>query len=354
MNAFRSLTAANLRMSARNPMASFSLVGVLLLLLVGFKVVFGGQVAHTKVAVVDAAASAESAALVRDLRAANAFDVSVVSAAAARRMLDQGDVDMTIAIPNGLGDRDAAGRPMPAQLAVAYRAGSPGESSVPALRGVVEGFDETALGAVPPVTLAASPVHVQAAGAIDILLPGVIAFNIIGGALMVAPSIFANYKSSGVLRRLKATGIGPTTFLLAHAASTFLLGIVQTAAILVAAELLFGVHLDLPALVLLLLGGYLAFLAMGLAVSGWVRDAQRVSAVAQSISFPMIFLGLLSASLPADIAGVTRYLPVSFVTDGMQRLSAGGQIPAVGSDLAWLAGWSAVLLLAAGRVFRWD
>jgi len=45
---------------------------------------------------------------------------------------------------------------------------------------------------------------------------------------------------------------------------------------------------------------------------------------------------------------------VSYVTDGMQRLSAGGHVPAVGSDLAWLLGWAAVLLVAAGRVFRWD
>jgi hypothetical protein len=68
----------------------------------------------------------------------------------------------------------------------------------------------------------------------------------------------------------------------------------------------------------------------------------------------MLFLALLSAALPAGVASVTRYLPVSYVTDGMQRLSAGGQLPAVAPDLAWLLGWAAVLLVAAGRVFRWD
>ena len=354
MSAFRSLTAANLRMALRNPMASFSLVVVLLVLLVVFKVVFGSHTAPTKVAVVDAAHAADSATLLSDLRAAGTFDVTDTSAATASRMLDQGDVDMIITIPTGLGDRDAAGRPVPAQLAVTYRAGSSGEESLPALRGVVEGFDEAVLGAVPPVKVDAAPVHVQAAGPVDFLLPGVIAFNIIGGALMIAPGIFANYKSSGVLRRVKATGISPTVFVLAHAAATFLLGIAQTAIILVASELLFGIHLDLPSLVLLLLAGYLAFLAMGLAVSGWIRDAQRVTAVAQSIAFPMIFIGLLSASLPAGIASVTRYLPVSYVTDGMQRLSAGGQLPAVATDLAWLLGWAVVLLVAAGRAFRWE
>ena len=45
---------------------------------------------------------------------------------------------------------------------------------------------------------------------------------------------------------------------------------------------------------------------------------------------------------------------VSYVTDGMQKLSQGGGLGAVELDLVWLAGWAVVLLIAAGRVFRWD
>lgn len=354
MRAFRSLTVANLTMYVRNPIASFSLAAVLVLLLVLLKVVFSGQAPHTKVAVVDAAHSAESAALVKDLRAAGTLDVSEVPQAAAVRMLDRGDVDVTIAIPAELGRRDAAGGPVPVRLQLTYRAGTAGESSLPAVRGVVEDFDEVVLGEVPSVSVVATPVHARASSPIDFLLPGVVAFNIIGGALMVAAGVFAGYKSTGVLRRLKATGISPTVFVLSHATATFVLGVVQTAAILLAAELLFAVHLDPAALFLLVLLGYLVFLALGLAISGWIRDAQRATAVAQSVAFPMFFIALLSAALPAGVASVTRYLPVSYVTDGMQRLGAGGQLAAVGPDLAWLAGWAAVLLVAAGRVFRWD
>lgn len=354
MTAFRSLTAANLRMYVRNPVATFTLAAVLIALLVLVKVVFSGQGPHTKVAVVDASRSTESAALVSELRAAGTFDVSVASAPAARGMLDRGDVDMTVAIPADFARRDAAGRPLPVRLQVAYRAGTAGESGLPALRGVIEGFDEVVLGEVPTVSVSVSAVHTRATGAIDFLLPGVVAFNIIGSALMVAAGVFANYKSTGVLRRLKATGISPTTFVLSHAVASFVLGTVQTAAVLVAADLLFDVHLDLVALFLLLAVGYLVFLALGLAISGWIRDPQRATAVAQSVAFPLIFVALVSTVLPASVAAVTRYLPVSYVTDGMQRLSAGGQLPAVAADLAWLLGWAALLLLAAGRVFRWD
>jgi len=341
-------------MYVRNPVASFSLATALVLLLVLFRLVLSGQTPHTKVAVVDASRTAESAALAGDLRAAGTFDVTMASRAAAARMLDQGDVDMTLAIPADFARRDTAGRPVPVQLQVAYRAGTAGETSLPALRGVVEGYDEVTLGEVPSVSVSPTAVHAHSASAVDFLLAGVVAFNVIGGALMVAAGVFANYKSTGVLRRLKATGISPNVFVLSHAAATFVLGLVQTAVILVAAELLFGVHLDLVALFLLLVAGYLVFLAMGLAITGWIRDPQRATAVAQSAAFPMIFIGLSAGLLPAGVASVTRYLPVSYVTDGMQRLIDGGQVPAVGQDLAWLAGWAVVLLLAAGRVFRWD
>jgi len=160
--------------------------------------------------------------------------------------------------------------------------------------------------------------HPTGSGVIDSFLPGLVAFNIVGGALMLAVGTFANYKSTGVLRRLKATGISPTTFVVAHATSFFLLGTAQTAAILIAAKLLFSVRLDVLMLFVVLGLAYLVFLALGLAISGWIRDPQRANAVAQSVAFPMIVIGLLGAALPPEVAAFTKYLPVAALTDAMQ------------------------------------
>jgi len=351
--AYLSLTRANLLMLLRNPVASFSLTLVLLVLL-GFIRLISGQTVHTRVVIVDRSTLPEAAVLVQDIRRVPVFDVTEAGADAAGRQLQQGTADLVVTIPAQTGAVDASGRPVPAALAVRYLAGSAGEAAVPTLRGVVEGFDEQALHQVPPVSVDASSVSGRAMGFIDALLPGVIAFNIIGSALMVAAGVFAGYKSSGVLRRLKASGISPPTFVLAHATSAFLLGMAQTAAIVLAATLLFAVHLDLLALVVLVALGYLVFLALGLAISGWIRDPQRATAAAQSVAFPMIFVALLSGALPPSISALTRYLPISYVTDGLQQLGRGAGLGLVGGDLLWLAGWCAVLLLAAGRVFRWD
>jgi ABC-type multidrug transport system permease subunit len=107
-------------------------------------------------------------------------------------------------------------------------------------------------------------------------------------------------------------------------------------------------------LFLLLVVAYLVFLGMGLAISGGIKDPQRATGVAQSVAFPMIFVALLSAALPPGVAAVTKYLPASYITDGMQQLGQGAGFNAIEIDLVWLLAWAIVLLIGAGRAFRWD
>lgn len=353
IRAYASLTTANFKMYVRNPVASSSLFLALIVLLVLFKVVFDGPGPHTRLLVVDASNGA-AAVLIDDLRAVPNFDVGEVSQAAAQAQLSQGKADLEIVIPSDFGRQTASGRPVPVRLDVTYRAGTAGESSLPLLKATVDGYDESVLNEVPSISISAAALRSRSAGPIDFLLPGIVAFNIIGSGLMVAAGAFSNYKSTGVLRRLKATGVSPSIFVMAHATSSFALGVLQTAAILITAGLLFDVHLDLPSLFLLVVAAYLIFLGMGLAISGWIKDPQRATAVAQSVAFPMIFIALLSASLPPGIAAITRYLPVSYVTDGMQQLGQGASLSGVELDLVWLLAWAIALLIAAGRVFRWD
>lgn len=353
IGAYGSLTISNLKMYARNPIASSSLFLALLVLLFVFKIVFDSPGPHTKLVVVDASNGA-AGVLIGDLRSVSSFDVTEASEASARALLSQAKADLEVVIPSSFGRQDSSGRPVPVSLEVTYRAGTAGETNLPLLKATVDGYDQSVLKEVPTISMSPTALHTRSAGPIDFLLPGIVAFNIIGSGLMLAAGTFSSYKSTGVLRRLKATGISPSIFVLAHATSSFAVGALQTAAILVAASLLFSVHLDLVSLFLLLVIAYLVFLGMGLAISGWIKDPQRATAVAQSVAFPMIFIALLSAALPPGIAAVTRYFPVTYVTDGMQQLGQGAGLAAIQMDLVWLFVWAIALLVAAGRVFRWD
>lgn len=352
--AYRSLTLTNLRMLIRNPAGSSSLFIALIALLVVMKVVTSGEGPHTKVDVVKLSSSAVASSVLASLTAVPTFDMTITSEADASTALRAGKTDMAIVIPSTFGDLDASGRLAPAQLQVEYRTGTGGESSLPIVKGIADTLNGQLLHETPLITLAASSLNARTYGLIDYFLPGVIAFNIIGSALMVAAGTFSNYKSTGVLRRLKATGIKPTVFVLSHASASFLFGMAQTLAIIGAAIVLFSFHLDLPTLLLVTALGYVVFLALGFVIAGWIRDGQRAAGVAQSVGMPLIFIALLSASLPASFAAITKYLPVSYITDAMRQLGEGATISGVSADLAWLTGWALVLLVAAGRVFRWD
>ncbi len=354
LRAYLALTLAALRTVLRNPVGAFALVATLLLLMGFIKVISTSSGPHVRVALVEPQRSPAADQLAAAIAGVPGFDVVRTDSRGASQLLTAGNADLGVTLPAGVGARDASGRPIPTSLAVRYRAGSAGENAIPALRGAVEAFDERVLGQAPPVGVEAAPVNGRRSSPIDGLLPGVIAFNIIGGALMMAAGTFSNYKTTGVLRRLKATGIGATTFVLAHATSAFVAGALQTLAIVLVAKVLFEVQLDLLALVLIVFLGYLVFLALGLAISGWIKDPQRATATAQSIAFPLIFVALLYSALPPAVASVTRVLPISYVTDALQQIAQGGTLAAVTTDVAWLCGWAIVLMVGAARVFRWD
>ena len=99
----------------------------------------------------------------------------------------------------------------------------------------------------------------------------------------------------------------------------------------------------------------LVFLALGLAISGWITDAQRAPAVAASIGVPMMFVAFFpSETLPGPASFLVNLLPISFVLDGMRHIGQGGGIGSLSTDLAPLGLWALILLLAATRTFRWE
>jgi ABC-2 type transport system permease protein len=354
LQAYCALTLATLKMYVRNPLASFSLVVVLAGLLFGLKLLFGGPAPHTKVALVQESPAPAAAALAQAVRQVSTFEVTAGSESAARRSLATGQTDMVVVIPQELGTSGPDGRPVPARVSISYRVGGPGESGAQVVGGLVDAANQRLTNQPPVLTTETIPLAVRGVQPIDFLLPGLVAFNIVSGALLLAAGVFAGHRASGVLRRVKAAGITPASFVLAHASSSFLLGVAQTAALLGIAVLLYSVHVDLLALLLTTAAGYLVFLALGFAIAGWVKDAQRASAVATSIGMPMIFIGLFATALPPEISRFTEHLPISYVTDAMRQISEGAGVAALRWDLLGLGAWAVAFLAAASRVFRWE
>jgi ABC-2 type transport system permease protein len=354
LQAYASLTLATLRMYLRNPLASFSLVVVLAGLLLGLKVLFGGPAPHTKVTVVQASSTPGAVALFEAIEHVRTFEVTTGSSTSARRALAAGETDMVVVIPPELGTMGPEGSLQAARVSITYRVGGPGENGSQVVSRLVDVANQRLTGRPPLLTAETSALAVRGVQPIDFLLPGLLAFNIVSSALLLAAGVFAGHRTSGVLRRVKAAGVTPAAFVLAHASSSFLLGVAQTVALLGIAALLYSIHVDLMALLVATAAGYLAFLALGFAIAGWIKDAQRASAVATSIGVPMIFIGLFATALPPEISRFTENLPVSYLAGAMRQISEGAGVAALGWDLLGLGAWAVAFLTAAARVFRWE
>ncbi len=348
---YRALTVATLKMYARNPLGVSAISLGLLVLMVAVHLLTVQGASRVKVALVDDARTSVAATLVRDIQAVPAFTVTAWPEATARRQLALGTVDVVVVIPADLGRRRRSGVLTTATVTVAYQAGA--GTGLLLLRDAVNGFNTVMLHETPVVALRASSAQADL-GFVESFLPGLLGFNIVQSGLVLAAGVFAGYRSSSILRRVQATGTAPATFVLAHATATFALGVAQVVVLLGVASALYPIRLNLAMLLLLTVVGYLVFLALGFALSGWIRDPQRGPAVATALALPLIFVGLFAPALPAQVAGIAGLLPIAFVTDGMRQLALGGSLSSVSRDLASLAVWAAVLLVAAARVFRWD
>ncbi len=352
--AFRALVVANLRTFLRNPLPSSGLMVILILLLLGVRALQGVQAQKLNVVVADQAHTAASDRIVANLRNFPSLAVDVIDPTTAASRLDSGGADLELLIPPGLGATDSAGHLVPGQVELTYRTGGTGDQAAALVAAAVDEADRDVQGAPQLLTV---KVHLlnSGLGLLQLFLPGLLAFNVINAGLILAAGIFAGYRSTGTLRRIQATGIGPAELVLAHAFSNLLLAGVQVLLMLAAASIIFNTSLNVPALLGVTMLGYLVFLAIGLSVSGWVRDPQRAPVIASSIAFPLIFIGLFPSSVVSGLAGqVLALLPVSMATHALREIVSGSGPGSLGGDLVGLAVWAVVALAAAGRVFRWD
>jgi ABC-2 type transport system permease protein len=354
IRAFRALVVANLRTFLRNPLPSSGLMVVLILLLLWVRALQGVQAQKVNVAVADQAHTAASERIVADLRKFPDLAVAEVDPPTAASRLNQGAADLELLIPPGLGAIDSAGHIVPGQVELTYSTGGTADQGAALVAAAVDEADREVQGA-PQVLTVRQHLLNSRLGLLQLFLPGLLAFNVINAGLILAAGIFAGYRSTGTLRRIQATGIGPAELVLAHAFSNLLLAGAQVLLMLAAASIIFNSTLNVPALLAVTMLGYLVFLAIGLAVSGWVRDPQRAPVIASSIAFPLIFIGFFPSSVVGGLAGqVLAVLPVSMATHALREIVSGSDLGSFSGDLVGLAIWAAVGLAAAGRVFRWD
>ncbi|HEY3920869.1 MAG TPA: ABC transporter permease [Gaiellaceae bacterium] len=167
-------------------------------------------------------------------------------------------------------------------------------------------------------------------------------------------------RESGVLKRIRATPLPPTTFILAVLGSTFLVFLIEAAVIIVIGKLLFSVPVPnaIGSLFVTLVIGALAFAAMGLGITGLVRSAEGSSAVINAVYLPMAIISgtfVTTKSYPGFLKAIANILPLTYYTKLTRDVMIHNQhFWHDGSAIGVVLVWGAIGAAGAIRGFRWQ
>ncbi|GAB2610281.1 ABC transporter permease [Pseudactinotalea suaedae] len=193
--------------------------------------------------------------------------------------------------------------------------------------------------------------------AIDVYTPILIAMAVCFMAFTSLPTVIADYRAKGVLRRMRTTPVRPQAVLGAHLVMSLLMAVLTLTLLLVLSSVVSGVAL--PGNPVGYLAAYLlmaaSLFALGLLVAALAPSGQAASGIGTVLFFPVLFFGGLWVPREAmndTLRTISDFSPLGAGVQSLQDAGAGGWPQLV--PLLVLVGWTLVAGGLAARYFRWE
>jgi ABC-type multidrug transport system permease subunit len=218
---------------------------------------------------------------------------------------------------------------------------------------------QTAAGRREAVSSVNQQIHEPGARYIDFVVPGLLGMNLMGSAIWGIGFSIVEARQKKLLKRLVASPMRRWQFLAAYLISRLAMLILEVAAFLGFARLMFAVPFrgSLWQLALLCVLASLSFSALGLLVSSRARTMEAASGLMNLVMLPMWILSgvFFSASrFPAMIQPVVRALPLTAAIDALRgNMLQGMNLGQMMAPIAILLAWVAVPFAVSLRIFRW-
>jgi ABC-2 type transport system permease protein len=194
----------------------------------------------------------------------------------------------------------------------------------------------------------------------DYLLAGMLGYGCVSTTFAGLAILLVIRREQGILKRLRATPLPPSTYLAAVLTSIVLVFALETVLMIAIGRVAFDTPLPARALSLVaaLLLGAVSFAALGVALSSLVRSAEGASAVVNAIYLPVSFISgafFSPASFPAFLEAIADVLPLTYFIELVRNVMLhGSQLWDEPTAVAVIAAWGAFGLVVAVRSFRWE
>ena len=193
---------------------------------------------------------------------------------------------------------------------------------------------------------------------IDFLIPGLLGFNIMSSSLWGIGWIIVQTRRRKLLKRLVATPMRKSHYLLSHifARLTFLL--VEVLALVVFARLVFQVDVrgGIVPLALFTILGAMSFAGFGLLVASRTENAETVSGLVNLMTFPQMLLSgvfFSNAHFPDWLQPLCQALPLTAFINGLRGVFGGAPPGEILLSALVLGTYGLVSFLLALKLFRW-
>jgi ABC-2 type transport system permease protein len=348
------MVKANLKMTVRNRTALFWNLAFPAIFILIFGAVFGRDDAFEVDVGVVGAPSALHEETVAALEGSEVFDLHQGDQAAELEALEEGDRDVVVVF-------GTAGEGQPS-ISLYYNQtdGPNAQVALSAVRQVLLGVELAISGAEDSLTIDEQPVTGEGISFIDFFVPGILAMSIMNSGVIGLSTAFVSYRERGILRRIKVTPFPLSAFILARICSQLVVAVAQSLILVGLAWVVYGLNIQGSWLLILvvILVGQLAFLAIGFAISGFARNAETAASYSNLVTFPMLFLsGVFFPidSAPSWLQPITKILPLSYLVDALREpMTRGNGLEAIWLDLLVLVATFVVGMAVAIRFFRWD
>jgi ABC-type multidrug transport system permease subunit len=194
---------------------------------------------------------------------------------------------------------------------------------------------------------------------IDFLIPGLLGLNLMGSGMWGIGFNIVQARRKKLLKRLLATPMRKSHYLLSFMFSRFVFMVLEVAALVSFGWVVFDVRVHGSVLDLFFVSifGALAFAGLGLLAASRARTIEGVSGIMNVVMMPMwIFSGVFFAytNFPDALQPLIRVLPLTPLIDALRSVMIdGAPLSAVLGQLAIVTAWGALSFAAALKIFRW-
>ena len=194
---------------------------------------------------------------------------------------------------------------------------------------------------------------------IDFLIPGLLGMNLMNSGMWGIGFALVEMRQRKLLKRLVATPMRRSDFLLALASSRLALMMIELALLLGFGVLAFQMRVmgSWASIVVISTVGALSFGGLGLLTASRAQKIETVSGLINVVMMPMwMFSGVFFSydRFPAIIQPLIKVLPLTALNDALRATILGGaSFAAQGTRLLILLLWGSLSYLLALRWFRW-